>query len=122
MSPDPADDRQAAANRLAERAVDERFWNHTVLPLLEQIAEHASITLEPADLMHEACLRLPVPPAESSTPPVAAPCCRRRCCRLPAAPIAPAAVNRHVPSSNINCSRRRHRWPCAIRSEPALAP
>jgi len=58
------DDDQEAASEPESRPVDERFWNHTVLPLLEQIAERhlrgerASITLEPADLVHEAYLRL----------------------------------------------------------------
>src|SRR5690606_30568054 len=48
----------------ADRGEPAAFWNSTVLPLLEQIAERhlrgerSSITLEPADLVQEAYLRL----------------------------------------------------------------
>lgn len=55
---------QPAADPRSDAACDEGHWNSTVLPLLEQIAERhlkgerESITLEPADLVQEAWLRL----------------------------------------------------------------
>lgn len=55
---------QASASPHVGAAIDAGYWNTTVLPLLEQIAERhlrgerESITLEPADLVQEAWLRL----------------------------------------------------------------
>lgn len=64
MHPDALRPPQDAVSSRANSEIDERFWNATVLPLLEQIAERhlkgerSSITLEPADLVQEAYLRL----------------------------------------------------------------
>lgn len=64
MRPDPHPRPQALASRHTDAVLDDGFWNTTVLPLLEQIAERhlkgerESITLEPGDLVQEAWLRL----------------------------------------------------------------
>lgn len=66
MNPHPNERPNAAANPHGESQIDEGYWSTTVLPLLEQIAERhlrgerEAITLEPADLVQEAYLRLSV--------------------------------------------------------------
>lgn len=62
--PDSQERPPASLNPQPGVEIDERIWNTTVLPLLEQIAERhlrgerEAITLEAADLVQEAYLRL----------------------------------------------------------------
>jgi len=64
MNPDPDERAHASENPSAEAAINEDYWRTTALPLLEQIAERhlrgerEATTLEPADLVQEAYLRL----------------------------------------------------------------
>lgn len=64
MSRDADDRPHAPKHASSGTAVDQQFWNNTVLPLLEQIAERQlrgerdDITLEAGDLVQEAYLRL----------------------------------------------------------------
>jgi RNA polymerase sigma factor (TIGR02999 family) len=64
MNPDFSHPPRPLANGEADDAAGEHFWNSTMLPLLEEIAERhlrgerEAITLEPADLVQEAYLRL----------------------------------------------------------------
>lgn len=64
MHSDSSDFPRPSASTDPDQGVDAPFWNTTVLPLLEQIAERhlrgerGSITLEASDLVQEAYLRL----------------------------------------------------------------
>lgn len=64
MEPDAHEPPQPSPDPHAGSVVDEPFWNSTVLPLLEQLAEkhlrgeRDDITLEAGDLVQEAYLRL----------------------------------------------------------------
>ena len=64
MSPHPPESSGSFADLSARAAISQQFWNNTVLPLLEQLAERQlrgerdDITLEAGDLVQEAYLRL----------------------------------------------------------------
>lgn len=64
MNRDSSDELGASTAGDADDVSGVQFWNTTILPLLEEIAERhlrgerESVTLEPADLVQEAYLRL----------------------------------------------------------------
>jgi len=64
MHSDSSDDPSVSNHAGGSASIGQQFWSQTVLPVLEQIAERhlrgerSAITLEPADLVQEAYLRL----------------------------------------------------------------